>query len=65
MSPLNQIIIWDWAERLAWALVGVIVYSFALAFTFDQPPAGRVGFQPRAVQCSVGNELPTLQKAKP
>lgn len=65
MNKLDKIIVWDWAQRLFWASIGIVVFCFALAFTFDEPPAGRVGAQPHAVQCSVGNELPTLQKAKP
>ena len=64
MNKLDKTILWDWAQRLFWAMFGIIVFCFSLAFTFDEPPASRVEFQPHAVPCSVGNELPTLQKAK-
>ena len=39
MNHIHQVIIWDWAERLAWALIGVIAYSFALAFTYNATEA--------------------------
>ena len=39
MTKLDKIIVWDWAQRLFWALVGIVVFCFALAFTFDEPPA--------------------------
>ena len=39
MNKLDKIIVWDWAQRLFWASIGIVVFCFALAFTFDEPPA--------------------------
>jgi hypothetical protein len=39
MNKLDKIIMWDWAQRLFWALFGIIVFCFALGFTYDELPA--------------------------
>lgn len=37
MNQLHKAIIWDWSERLFWALAGVILFAFALSFTYNDP----------------------------
>lgn len=37
MNDINKVIIWDWSLRLFWALVGLLVYAFAMSFTYNDP----------------------------
>ena len=41
MNKLDKVIVWDWAQRLFWVMFGILVFCFALAFTFDEPPAAQ------------------------
>ena len=71
MSKLNQVIIRDWAQRLAWALIGIIAYSFALAFTYNETEpviASRNEMQARQSSAAIDCHTATAarnDKAKP
>lgn len=60
MNNINQIVIWDWSERLFWAMAGVIVYSFLLGFIYDETqyePRIEAATAPKIAPCLPVNKV--------
>lgn len=55
MNQLHKVIVWDWCERFFWALAGIMVFLFALGFTYDEPQL-EAADAPRIEQCSPVNK---------